>query len=141
MAAATAGGGAEAAVAVGSGAQLSPNMIGNPSLYVGDLDATVDETQLYDLFSQVSQVVSIRVCRDQNRRSSLGYAYVNYANAQEGPFYSIQFSFLHHHHIYLIICETRSHCYRYVYMYVYNMCTWIFGISVFLCFCAKSCDC
>ena len=124
MAAATAGGGAEAAVAVGSGAQLSPNMIGNPSLYVGDLDATVDETQLYDLFSQVSQVVSIRVCRDQNRRSSLGYAYVNYANAQEGPFYSIQFSFLlllhhhHHHHIYLIICETRSHCYRYVYMYV-----------------------
>lgn len=90
--AATGGGSAEALV--GSGAQLSPNMIGNPSLYVGDLDATVDETQLYELFSQVSQVVSIRVCRDQNRRSSLGYAYVNYANAQEGPLYSSQFSFL-----------------------------------------------
>ena len=69
-------------------------VVGNPSLYVVDLDATVDETQLYDLFSQVSQVVSIRVCRDQNRRSSLGYAYVNYAHAQEGPFYSSQFSSL-----------------------------------------------
>ena len=64
-------------------------VVGNPSLYVVDLDATVDETQLYDLFSQVSQVVSIRVCR-----SSLCYAYVNYAHAQEGPFYSSQFSSL-----------------------------------------------
>ena len=69
-------------------------VVGNPSLYVVDLDATVDETQLYDLFSQMSQVVSIRVCRDQNRRSSLCYAYVNYAHAQEGPFYSSQFSSL-----------------------------------------------
>lgn len=56
---------------------------GNPSLYVGDLDPSVDEGQLFDVFGQVAQVVSIRVCRDQTRRSSLGYAYVNYANAQD----------------------------------------------------------
>ncbi|RDY01776.1 Polyadenylate-binding protein 2, partial [Mucuna pruriens] len=56
---------------------------GNASLYVGDLEANVNEGQLYDLFSQVAQVVSIRVCRDQTRRSSLGYAYVNFANAQD----------------------------------------------------------
>ena len=116
-------------------------VVGNPSLYVVDLDATVDETQLYDLFSQVSQVVSIRVCRDQNRRSSLGYAYVNYANAQEGPFYSIQFSFLHHHHIYLIICETRSHCYRYEYICMCIICARGFLVFLCLCFCAKSCGC
>uniref|UniRef100_A0A5B6YTE2 Polyadenylate-binding protein n=1 Tax=Davidia involucrata TaxID=16924 RepID=A0A5B6YTE2_DAVIN len=55
----------------------------NASLYVGDLDATVNEGQLYDLFNQVGQVVSVRVCRDQTRRASLGYAYVNYGNAQD----------------------------------------------------------
>lgn len=56
----------------------------NASLYVGDLEHNVNEGQLYDLFSQVAQVVSVRVCRDQAKRSSLGYAYVNFSNHQEG---------------------------------------------------------
>ncbi|WVY99233.1 hypothetical protein V8G54_031384 [Vigna mungo] len=55
----------------------------NASLYVGDLDGNVNEEQLYDLFSQVAHIVSIRVCRDQSKRSSLGYAYVNFSNAQD----------------------------------------------------------
>ncbi|KAG8660713.1 polyadenylate-binding protein 3 isoform X2 [Manihot esculenta] len=55
----------------------------NASLYVGDLEHNVNEGQLYDLFSQVAQVVSVRVCRDQAKRSSLGYAYVNFSNHQE----------------------------------------------------------
>ncbi|KAE9611375.1 hypothetical protein Lal_00011575 [Lupinus albus] len=57
--------------------------IANSSLYVGDLEGNVNEGQLYDLFSHVAQVVSIRVCRDQVKRSSLGYAYVNFATAQD----------------------------------------------------------
>ncbi|XP_022992674.1 polyadenylate-binding protein 3-like [Cucurbita maxima] len=53
------------------------------SLYVGDLENNVNEAQLLELFSRVAQVVSIRVCRDQTRRLSLGYAYVNFSNHQE----------------------------------------------------------
>ncbi|CAI9778000.1 unnamed protein product [Fraxinus pennsylvanica] len=55
----------------------------NLSLYVGDLEATVDESKLYDLFNQVAPVISVRVCRDQARRTSLGYAYVNFGTYQD----------------------------------------------------------
>ncbi|KAJ1424956.1 RNA-binding domain superfamily [Sesbania bispinosa] len=64
-------------------AALGGGPFANASLYVGDLEGNVNEGQLYDLFSQVAQVVSIRVCRDQTKRSSLGYAYVNFANSQD----------------------------------------------------------
>ncbi|OIW12575.1 hypothetical protein TanjilG_04739 [Lupinus angustifolius] len=62
---------------------MSGGPIANSSLYVGDLEGNVNEGQLYDLFSHVAQIVSIRVCRDQVKRSSLGYAYVNFATAHD----------------------------------------------------------
>ncbi|RRT77221.1 hypothetical protein BHE74_00003953 [Ensete ventricosum] len=71
-----------------SSTQAQGGAFGRASLYVGDLDLAVNEGQLYDLFSQIAPVTSVRVCRDQTRNASLGYAYVNFHSLQDGKNHS-----------------------------------------------------
>ncbi|CAL0305810.1 unnamed protein product [Lupinus luteus] len=53
------------------------------SLYIWSIDKNVTESQLFDLFNQVAQVVSVSISRDLTTGKSLRSAYVHFNNYQD----------------------------------------------------------
>ncbi|KAJ4978883.1 hypothetical protein NE237_009663 [Protea cynaroides] len=53
------------------------------SLYVGDLHPDITDGQLFDAFSAIDNLASVRVCRDSMSGRSLGYGYANFITAHD----------------------------------------------------------
>ena len=53
------------------------------SLYIGDLDVTIREQQLIELFRSIGPILSVNICRDIITQKSLGYAYINFQNSED----------------------------------------------------------
>ena len=54
----------------------------NFSLYVGDLSVKVEEKDILNIFSKMSGLLSVRICRDVISKKSLGYGYINFKDTK-----------------------------------------------------------
>jgi polyadenylate-binding protein len=54
-----------------------------PALYVGDLDETIQEEQLYDFFTRYGPIHFVRIMRDSASGKSRGYGFVNFIHPRD----------------------------------------------------------
>jgi polyadenylate-binding protein len=66
--------------------EAQPAAAAVPALYVGDLHEDVEDTHLFDAFSKIGTVTSVRICRDNATSRSLRYGYVNYFSRADGTY-------------------------------------------------------
>lgn len=60
-------------------------------LYVGDLEESITHETLYNFFIKFGALSNLRLMYDSQTNRSRGFAFVTYANAQDGK-YSSKFS-------------------------------------------------
>ncbi|AWU76010.1 uncharacterized protein C5L36_0B12380 [Pichia kudriavzevii] len=56
------------------------------SLYVGNLDAQVDDALLYELFLQLAPVSSVRLPRDRVSGTHQGFAFVRFPSSADAEY-------------------------------------------------------
>jgi len=54
-----------------------------PPLYIGNLDETVYEEQLFAHFSRYGPLHSLKIVKDRNTNRSKGFGYINFVNAKD----------------------------------------------------------
>lgn len=52
--------------------------VGAPPLYIGDIDISIREEQLYDFFSKYGHIQYVRIMKDRNSGKSRGFGFVNF---------------------------------------------------------------
>jgi len=52
--------------------------VGAPPLYIGDIDTSIREEQLYDFFSKYGHIQYVRIMKDRNSGKSRGFGFVNF---------------------------------------------------------------
>lgn len=54
------------------------------NIYIGNLDYSIKEQQLQELFAQFGEVTSVKVITDKMTGRSKGFAFIEMANAEDG---------------------------------------------------------
>ena len=54
------------------------------NIYIGNLNFTVDETKLREVFERYGKVSSVRIIKDKETGESKGYGFIEMENDEEG---------------------------------------------------------
>lgn len=85
----------DSAANVGIKAKLSSTLESKSvvALFIGDLEPTVTENRLREIFGKFRSLTSVKICVDSNSGKSLGYGYLNFANSEDAENATEEFNY------------------------------------------------